>query len=431
MNSPESQPEQSSDRVDESPLKDVILGEPLPYHKAVRDYLQTVDSTIWTWFCDNPAAADAEATKVELLKAAYRLDRDTHGELYDQADEIRTRMGLSAPVTLYQAQNVTQGSAFNVWMPGELHVVFGGTLREFLTTDEVSAVIAHEFAHFELFNLQGGDFLVTDAILNAMATDYAADSPHARTLRTYRLWTELFCDRRAAQVLGVIDDCVSTLVKLETGVKDVNPREYLKQAAEIMESGPLTSEGHTHPEVFIRAYSLACWNQNSGTADDRLKPIVEGPLALSTLDLLQQKTLVDLTHRFVRYFLNEEWIQTRLMVHHAQRFLDADASRKQSVVLRSEELPKEQWKQLRRQIEACDQELRKYFCYILLDFLTCDADLEEAPLAAGFLFCDRISLTVEFRDLVRKELKIGKRALQSVEANAEKIVQQMQQEVSA
>ena len=65
---------------------------------------------------------------------------------------------------------------------------------------------------------------------------------------------------------------------------------------------------------------------------------------------------------------------------------------------------------------------------MLLDFVTCDPDLEEAPLAAAFLFSQRAGLLGEFRVLVAEELKLGKRALISAETDAEKTVKLAERE---
>ncbi|MCR9201665.1 MAG: hypothetical protein NXI04_23725 [Planctomycetaceae bacterium] len=440
----------SETSVSEPPLPEPVLGELLPWHLALRDHLRSADQSVWEWFAPQPGTAaappndraDDETTasergraavnaRRELLKTAYRLDRDSEADVYQLAERLRDQMGLSPAVTLYQAQNVHDLTACLVWVPGELHVVFGGPLRDVLTEQEVGAVLCHEFAHYELFEVEDGDLLRVDRMLSAMAADCAADSPHHRTLRTFRLWSELYCDRRAAQVLGGINDCVSALVKVETGLKDVNPDAYCKQAQELVATGPLTSEGLTHPETFLRAFALDRWASDPDSANEAIVPLVEGPLALKTLDMLQQVQLVRFTQQFVRSFLNDSWLQSRLMVHHAQRFLNPEGKQDQSVKLSTESLADTHWQTMKRQIDRFDADLRRYLCFILLDFITCDADLEEGPLAAAFLMCEQLGLTAEFRELVRKELKPGKRALQSVEANAEKIVRNMADEVPA
>ena len=63
--------------------------------------------------------------------------------------------------------------------------------------------------------------------------------------------------------------------------------------------------------------------------------------------------------------------------------------------------------------------------------MTCDADLEEAPLAAAFLFVKEVGMASEFTKLVATELKLSKRALQKVETDAEKIVRQAEKEFTS
>ena len=79
-------------------------------------------------------------------------------------------------------------------------------------------------------------------------------------------------------------------------------------------------------------------------------------------------------------------------------------------------------------LSECDAELKSYFGYLLLDLVTCDADLEEAPLAAAFLFVNEVGMSSEFATLVTKELRISRRVLRKVETNAPKIVQHAEKE---
>jgi hypothetical protein len=113
-------------------------------------------------------------------------------------------------------------------------------------------------------------------------------------------------------------------------------------------------------------------------------------------------------------------MQTDLVMGHAKRFFedfclppaDIDAAA------------------LKTSLSECDAPLRNYFCYLLLDFVTCDADLEEAPLAAAFLFLQEVGMASEFTPLVKKELKLSKRLLQKVEKDAAKIIRQAEKEIA-
>ena len=80
--------------------------EPLMYHIELRDYLKSQERELWNWFSSAQAKADyTETLRLELLKSTYRLDADGHAELYQSLNEVKARLQLDFPVTLYQAQN--------------------------------------------------------------------------------------------------------------------------------------------------------------------------------------------------------------------------------------------------------------------------------------------------------------------------------------
>ena len=396
--------------------------QPTAYHQSLLEYLQTREHDLWTWFSSHKARSDAtEAVSLELLKSAYRLTRETAQELYELADTVAEKMSIGAPVTLYQAQQSVGLNASLAWVPNEAHVVFHGAVQEALSSAELSALLAHELAHHELFVINDGDYLVMEQVLSAMISDAAAAAPHDRTWRSYRLYTELHCDRRAAEITGDIEACVCALVKLETGLKDVSAKAYLEQADEVLAGGLTGSEGITHPEMFIRAKALQLWDEDPESVDRELKEVVEGPLELQQMDLLRQKQVEDLTRGFLKCYLATDWLRTELMLGHAKRFFED--------IKFSDGRPSRD--QLSQSLSECDTQLRNYFCYVLLDFVTCDADLEEAPLAAAFLFSNDVGLSDEFRELAGRELRLGKRALRKAESDAALIVEQAEAELDA
>lgn len=392
---------------------------PLPAsHIALIEYLKSEATDLWDWFSSHQARSESsDAVRLELLKTAYRLDRSDAGEVYQLADAVVEKMKLSVPVTLYQAQDGSGLNASLAWLPDEAHVVLYGDVLGMLSEGELTALLAHEFAHHELYSIDDGAGLVLEQVLSAMISDPTAESAHEFTWRSHRLQTELHCDRRAAEVTGNITDCVCALVKLETGQKDVSAETYLAQAEEVLSNKQQKtkgSDGVTHPEMFIRAKALQLWQTDPETADVAIQQLVEGPLQLQQLGLLRQQQMRQLTRDLLRCFLATSWLQTDLMLGHAKRFFD-DFEWSETTAINDE---------LKTRIAECDAELRNYFCYLLLDFVTYDSDLEEAPLAAAFVFVDTHGLLDEFRVLAAAELKFGKRALQKVESEAAQMVQQ-------
>ncbi len=427
------------------------------YHRGLRDYLQHHRSKLYNWFAETRRRADAyEASKLNLLKTAYRLDRDSAAVLYLQCDAIATRMGLSVPVTLYQAQQSSGMNAGMTWLPGEAHIVLHGPLQETLTEREMEALLAHELAHYELLSIDDGEFHVVDEVLSAMINDANSGDAESRTWRNYKLYTELYCDRRAAMITEDIDACICCLLKIETGQSSVNADAYLQQAEEIVEKEKAGSDGVTHPEMYIRAQSLKFWADDPATSDENVKPLIEGPLQLATLDLLQQQSLVKMTESFLQKFLQPKWLQTPVLMGYAKRFFEgftmpdtAEAAAQSDVVDSARDphspsnpnapsnpsTPSSHGNPGEPQDDAqwnhYGQELTSYFCYLLLEFATCDPDLEEAALAAAIVFAEKLNLREPFDKLCADELKIGKRALHRVQKDAKDIVRAAESEFAA
>ncbi|MCA9062612.1 MAG: M48 family metalloprotease, partial [Planctomycetaceae bacterium] len=189
--------------------------------RAIVSCLKTTEPELWQWFSANRIRnSDVRERRIELLRSAYRLDRETTRDLYSLADHLVSLMDLAhitEPVTLYQAQ---QSSGLNVSIPdfpNELHVILHGPVLETLDEQELTAILAHEFAHHELHRVNDHACQIAEQLLTGMANDSAASPVHERTLRNFRLHTELSCDRRAAQVTDNPDACIRALMKMETG----------------------------------------------------------------------------------------------------------------------------------------------------------------------------------------------------------------------
>ena len=418
-----------------------VAATPTIYHRALLQYLKFQEAELWKWFSSTKARTDSsDAVRLELLKTTYRLDRHSAAEMYVIADDAAAKMGLTSSVTLYQAQQAIGLNASLAWLPGEAHIVLHGPVQDVLKPNEQHALLVHELAHHELQTISDGDYLVMEHILAAMISDQAATTSHDRTWRSHRLWTELYCDRRAAEITVDIESCVCALIKMETGLKDVSAAAYLDQADEVLANGLQGSDGVTHPEMFMRAKALQLWHDDASTCDDVIREMVQGPLKLGTMDLLQQREVQLLTEHLVRTFLQPKWLQTDLMLGHAHRFLDpqeVDHRPSAATLLKPRslqtanpegEVVEDVHQTFHNAVQRCDSQLKKFFCYMLLDFVTCDPDLEEAPLAAAFLFSQRAGLLGEFRVLVAEELKLGKRALISAETDAEKTVKLAERE---
>ena len=373
---------------------------PLPYHEAVRDYLKREDSRVWQWFASHSAREEqAEAVRFDLLKNTYRVERDADPALYAIADEVAAALSINLPITIYQSQNPGGLNAALAYVPDEAHVVFSGPIKSKLNELEVRAVLAHELTHHALWHSWQGEFLIADQILAALTHDAQAHPAHFASARLFQLYTEIFCDRGSLAATGDPLVVVSTLVKLATGLDEVHPESYIRQAEEVYSKGSTTTAGVTHPESFIRARALKLWHDRDAHAAEKIAAMIEGPLVLDELDLLGQRKVHDLTQRLINLFLSQPCFQTDLLLAHARLYLpDYGAPPKTHTDER-----------LFNDLSTDDRPLQDYFCYVLLDFATADRELEQAPLAAALQIAERANMKDRLAEIAKKELRLTKK----------------------
>ena len=345
--------------------------EPLSYHVELRDYLTSRERELWNWFASAQAQADyTENLRLELLKATYRLDPEGHPELYRSVEEVRARLHLEIPVTLYQAQNSLQANAALYFIPGEGHVVFSGPVLSLLNAAELKSVLGHELAHHHLWGRDGGEFHIADRLILAVVNDPRAAACHEQTARRYQLYTEIFADRGSLCVAGDPEPVIAGLVKIQTGLTHVSAAGYLKQAEEILAKGNVAAEGVSHPETFIRARALSLWQERREAAAAQINALIEGALALDELDLMGQMRLTAATRQLLEQFLRPGWFQTAAVLGHARLFFDD-----------FQPVPPKANRSL-DDLKFSDPKLRDYLCFVLLDFVTADPELE-TPRAPG------------------------------------------------
>jgi predicted SprT family Zn-dependent metalloprotease len=379
--------------------------EPLPYHVELRDYLKSEERELWKWFASAKAKADyTENLRMELLKSTYRLDPESHPELYKGVEQARERLQLMIPVTLYQAQNSPQLNAALLYMPEEAHIVFSGSVLTLLSSDELKSVIGHELAHYHLWEREGGEFHIADRLMQAVAHDPRAASSHEETARRYQLYTEIFADRGSLKVTGDINPVIAGLVKIETGLSQVSAASYLKQADEVFANGNTATEGVSHPEAFIRARALALWQSDGDKAVEAISKMIEGSATLEGLDLAEQRRLTSATRRLIACLIKPKWFQTAAVLGHARLYFH-DFSPAEGAPIPNE-------------LKPADNGLREYFCYVLLDFAKADPDLEELPLAAALDLSRQLELDAQFEKLAARELKMRVRDVRRIKEQA-------------
>lgn len=381
--------------------------EPLPYHVELRDYLKSQERELWNWFASARAQADyTENLRMDLLKSTYRLDAESHPELYQGVEAAKARLQLDIPVTVYQAQNSPQPNAALYFIPGEGHVVFSGPVLSLLSAEEIKSVLGHELAHYRLWQWEQGELHIADRLIQAVANDPRAAESHEQTARRFQLYTEIFADRGSLCVTGDIHPVVAGLVKIETGLNQVSAPAYLKQADEIFSKDNIATEGLSHPEAFIRARALSLWHNQREQAHPHISKMIEGVESLDSLDLIGQTRMVKSTRRLLEQFLQPKWFQTAAVLGHAKLFFDnfQPAATKDPGVLEA--------------FKASDSKTREYLCFVLLDFVTADPELDEMPLVAALEFSRQLNLDAQFEKLAAKELKLKVRDVRKLKEQA-------------
>lgn len=380
---------------------------PLPYQREVVAYLKGTEPELWQWASSAEVRSEfAEEMRTGLLKANYRLDAEGHPELAERCATVAQRLGVTVPITLYQANGGLGMNAMLCHFPGEAHIVFSGPILATLKGAELDAVLAHELAHYRLWEMDGGDFLIADRLLIAAANDPRAVASHAQTARRFRLYTEVFADRGSFAGCGQLEATVAALVKTETGLAEVSASSYLRQADEIFSREDATTKGLDHPETFIRARALRLWAEGDASLDTWLAVAIEGPLALHELDLAGQQRMVRLTRRFLAEILRPAWFRSPPVLAHARAFFpDFTAASAPDETLVAD-------------LRSSDAATREYLCYLLLDFAAIDRDLEDVSLAAALDWSERIEIADQFEKLALKELGIGKRQWNKLKKDA-------------
>lgn len=396
--------------------------EPLPYHLQIRDYLKEEETEVWDWFRSHRVQKDqAEAVRFDLLKSTYRVDRAAQPDWYEVADQAAAALHLDVPVTIYQAQSPEGMNASVAYLPEEAHVVLSGPVASKMDRVELLSIFSHELAHLLLWQHWDGDFLVIDQVLAALTMDRQAHPAHQESARLFYLYNEIFCDRASLVVTKDHHAVVSALVKISSGLESVSAESYLKQAVEIFEkdSGPSTST--SHPEVYIRARAVQLWHESDQEADSKIADMIQGPPVLDELDLLAQRRVASMTRRMIDLLLTRSWMQTDLTLGHAKHFFSdySPPSTKHSDA------------SLAVDLQTKDQPLIDYYCYVLLDFVTVDRDLEEAPLAAALDLAEQLNLQQRFGEIVRKELKLRKEQLDRIVREKDNLLETAAKELAS
>ena len=150
---------------------------------------------------------------------------------------------------------------------------------------------------------------------------------------------------------------------------------------------------------------------DKGTDSTRKFKPDRGVPPFTGLDILGQKRVAAATRKLITHFLAPRWLQSESVLAHARAFFPDFVP---------DALPLDEAAIL--EIKRSDSSLQEYYAYVLLDFVSADRQLEEAPLAAALLLGEQLGMRSRIAELVQKELIVSKKKLALIDRDAEKIL---------
>lgn len=377
--------------------------KPFPFHSDLRNHFKKQDKT-WSWFSEEKVKIEQQETyKTDLLKNSYRIDPETEPKVYEILNVAKDKLGIIIPITVYQSQTIESNNAGVVFFEKEAHIILSGTILKLLSDDELLVLFAHELSHILLFNMENGEFEITNRIINTIANDNNSELFYYETARLYQLYTELFCDLGALKVSESIEITINTLIKLNTGLDKVSAESYLKQANEILERIDKGSDGETHPENFIRAKSLQIFETDNENYYSKIEKIISGKTDLYQLNLFSKTLVFDITKELISIILKPKWTQSEYCLTLFKQYF-SNADKKNDVFI--DDI-------LKLKIENSKKNLKDYYAYIMLDFALCDPDLKDGFVGHILDISEQLGLEDNLKTILKKELNLTEKTYKS------------------
>ncbi len=380
---------------------------PLEYHENLVAYLKQEERAAWEWSqSDDVRRQQADEMRDAMLRQTYRMEAESHPEVYSACRVAMEKLGIEAPVTLYQAADGMMNAAL-CFIVGEVHLIFYGPILEKLSGEELLALMGHELAHYRLWTADGGSYYNASRMLDHALSYRDATPSHRESARLFSLYTELYADRGAAIVCGGTAAAISVLVKTMTGMASVDPAAYLRQAEEL-EAKAERSDGQSHPEVFLRVRALDQWWREVEGTGDWINQRLCGPISIEALDLLRQSELSELTRKFFVRLQADIGIQSgEVSTQIRQYFPD----------LREGEEPLDLATITGAQI---DDATRIYFIALMFDCVMADPDARDELMLVAAKTAKSIGAGELFVAALKRDLKWTKAAADKLIAQAAK-----------
>lgn len=377
--------------------------KPFPFHTNLRNHFKKQVKT-WSWFSEEKVKIEQQETyKTDLLKNSYRIEQETEPKVYEILEIAKNKLGIIVPITIYQSQTIDANNAGIVFFEKEAHIILSGTILKLLNDEELLVLFGHELSHILLFNLENGEYEITNRIINTIANDNNSELFYYETARLYQLYTELFCDLGALKVSESLETTINTLIKLNTGLDKVSARSYLKQADEILTRINKGSDGETHPENFIRAKSLQIFEKDNANFYANIEKIITGKIDLHQLNLFSKTLVFETTFTLISIILKPKWTQSEYCLTLYKQYF-ANTDKKINLIIDND---------FKSKIENSKENLKVYYAYIMLDFALCDQDLKDGFIGHILDISEQIGLNENLKTIIKKELNLTEKAYKS------------------
>nr|WP_246341315.1 M48 family metalloprotease [Simiduia aestuariiviva] len=340
-------------------------------------------------------------------------------------------MGISLPLTLYQAQASGNGlNAMLSFFPNELVIVLQGDWAKHHSEQELLAVFGHEIAHHKLYTEQDGQFFTTMRILSWCQQQPDCSAPYVESYRRYQLFTEVYADLGSQVVTGEWQSSVANLIKVTTGVSEVSVDDYVAQADEVLAKHKIGSQQTSHPEIFLRAKILHSLHQaqhknswNAKAWQTETQQLVIGPLDVVSLDLLDQQLLTEASLQLINLYTANTCFQTDTIEALAQEFFPeftwpTPALKQALDTVEASNSEPSYRDTLTKVLDHCSDNTREYLSFVLLDFACADPDCQPDSYSHALRLAQQLGFENNFEPLFRKELKMKKEEVAKLLANS-------------
>lgn len=369
---------------------------PLPYMLQVLEFA-TSQSPIWSHFEKNYHAENKQLEIDDLIKGSYIITPNTHSVLFDALNWVVEKMDLKdIHFEIYQQEQSKWDNAQIIFNNKEAVILLAGKAWQEMNLEVLKALLAHECAHYYLLHHNDGKFAICIKILQALANEHYHSAIFEETIRKFQLYTEIYCDRVAYQLLQQVDPMIELLITISSGLKKVDVAGYIVQAQKIVTKDPhFTSEQYTHPENFIRALSLLHWHENKEEADQLITALIAPQTVLHRMDYFDQQYHQKMTKQILNVLMQHSIMQNEWCVAHAQTYFPKFSMEK--VSNKSFEIPNFP--------KHTHESFLFYYAYILHDFTLLDHDLDDFAIAWTYFLSTKLGIATTYEKILMNEWK--------------------------